>query len=71
VSAGLALVIPIVGIAAASLALGVARATYYRHQRAPRPARPRPTPQPALSAAERATVLATLDSERFADKAPA
>lgn len=60
----------IVGAMAACAALAVARATYYRHQ-TPRPApRPRPKPSRALSAAERAVVLAELTSERFVDLAP-
>ncbi|MBE7449918.1 MAG: IS3 family transposase [Kofleriaceae bacterium] len=70
-SAGLAHLIPIVGVVAACLALGVSRATYYRRQRVSHPLPPRPTPPRALSSAERAEVLATLDSERFVDKAPA
>lgn len=70
-SAGLAALIPLVGIAAACIALGVARATYYRRLRPSRPPVPRPTPARALNSDERAIVLATLDSERFADKAPA
>jgi putative transposase len=58
----------------ACAALGLARATYYRHTR------PRPTPAPvarewvsprALTAPERDTVLAVLHEPRFADLAPA
>lgn len=70
-SAGLAALIPIVGIVASCVALGVSRATYYRRRRPPRPANPRPTPPRALTFAERGEVLALLDSDRFADKAPA
>lgn len=70
-NAGLLALIPIVGIVAACAALGVARATYYRRRSPARPPTPRPTPPRTLSGAERATVLATLDSDRFADKAPA
>ena len=70
-SAGLMMLIPLVGIVAACAALGIARATYYRRQRPARIAAPRPTPPRALSQDERAAVLATLDSPRFADKAPA
>jgi putative transposase len=52
--------------------LGVARASYHRRSRPVYgPRRPRPTPVRALSGAERAEVLATLDSDSYADKAPA
>lgn len=68
--AGLACLIPIVGVVAACVALGVSRATYYRRRRPSTPARPRPAPARALSEKERHEVLATLNSERFADKAP-
>ena len=62
---------PTVGTAPACEAIGVPRATVYR-SRAPRPeAKPRPTPQRALSRAERQEVLDTLHSERFVDMAPA
>jgi len=68
---GLAFLIPLVGIVAACVALGVSRARYYRAQK-PKPApKPRPRPARALSDQERAQVLATLDSEPFMDKAPA
>jgi putative transposase len=55
--------------------LGKSRATHYRRQR-PRPAdvgprAPRSAPPGALTEAERATVLATLNHETFVDKAPA
>lgn len=62
---------PVVGLAVACAALGVARATLYRRRRPPTPPRPRPTPPRALSAAERGDVLAVLHEERFVDKAPA
>jgi putative transposase len=58
---------------AACEALGVSRATAYRH-RSPRPAgerRPRARPALALSEEERAAVLAELHAERFADRSPA
>ncbi len=63
------------GIAAAPLcrALGVSRASLYRHRK-PKPTcerRPRPTPPRALSALERRQVKETLDSPRFVDRAPA
>jgi putative transposase len=54
---------PVVGLVAACAALAVSRATFYRRQR--------PTPQRALPADERANVLSVLNSERFAEKAPA
>jgi putative transposase len=70
VTAGLNYLIPIVGIAAACAALAVSRATYYRDQKPkPRP-QPRPTPGRALTDSQRENVLAILDSDRFADKAP-
>lgn len=62
--------IPLVGVAAACVALAVCRASYYRAQK-PRPEpKPRPTPARALTAAENAEVLALLDSDRFGDKPP-
>ena len=68
---GLAFLIPLVGIVAACVALGVNRASYYRAQKPkPRP-QPRPRPARALGDDERAHVLAVLDSEPFMDKAPA
>ena len=60
-----------VGQAVACRALGVPRATLYRHMRPAAPKRARPTPERALSTAERQVVLAHLHSERFRDKAPA
>ena len=54
-------------------ALGVARASLYRHRK-PKPTgerKPRPTPPRALSPAERREVKATLNEPRFVDKAPA
>jgi putative transposase len=68
---GLAELIPVVGVAAACRALGVNRASYYRTQKPCSPAKPRPRPARALTEAERAEVLAVLDSEDFMDKAPA
>ena len=62
---------PAIGTAPACEAIGVPRSTLYR-QRAPRQEpRLRPTPQRALSLAERQQVLDVLHSERFVDKAPA
>ena len=63
-----------IGTAAACTAVGVSRATLYRHRLAaesPRPKQPRPTPPRALSAEERQVVLGELHSERFVDQAPA
>jgi len=52
-------------------AIGACPATWYRRQkpRLPR-ARPRSAPPLALSAAERGTIVALLNSERFADATP-
>ena len=66
-------VAPEIGLAPACRALGVSRATAYRH-RSPRPVterRPRPRPAMALSEEERAGVLAQLHAERFVDASPA
>ena len=66
------------GVAEAGRALGVSRATCSREHReaptvpaTPVPPRPRQRPARALSAAERAAVLAHLQRERFVDHAPA
>ncbi len=62
-----------IGLAPACRALGLSRATAYRH-RSPRPAperRPRSRPPRALSDEERAQVLAQLHAERFVDASPA
>lgn len=68
---GLSFLVPLVGILAACAALGVCRASYYRAKQPPKPAAPRPRPARALSDAQRAEVLAVLDSDQYADKAPA
>ena len=60
-----------VGQAAACRALGVPRASLYRSLQPAPSRRARPTPERALTAAERQAVLDHLHSERFADKAPA
>lgn len=62
---------PALGVRALCQALGCPQATYYRHRR-PRAATraPRGRPPRALSAAEQATVVATLHESRFADLAP-
>ena len=69
--AGLEHLIPLVGIVIACAALCVSRASFYRAKAPPKPRAPRPRPPRALDDAERAEVLAVLDSDRFADKAPA
>jgi len=69
-----------VGIQPACLALGVARASYYRQrpllgpcalEQPPIPCNPRPTPARALCAYERLAVRAVLNCERFQDCSPA
>lgn len=62
---------PVVGVVAACAALAVSRATFYRQQQPTAPRAPQPSPPRALPADERARVLSVLNSERFADKAPA
>ena len=60
-----------VGARAACSALGVPRATFYRHRNpSPRPARERPRPPLALSAPERQQVVDVLHSPRFVDRSP-
>jgi len=61
-----------VGTACACRALGIARAALYRLRRPQEaaPKAPRPKPSNALAPHERQTVLETLNSERFMDKAP-
>lgn len=64
--------VPAIATRRALRALGAAHATWYR-RRAPsrqRPARPRPVPPLALSGRERETILAVLNSPRFADCTP-
>ena len=62
-----------VGARAACEALGVPRASYYRHQRRrerpPQPAEHRRPPL-ALTAEEQQAILEILPAERFVDKAP-
>ena len=64
---------PQVGTSTACRSLGVPRATLYRKRRPSLPvaAVPRPKPPRALGEQERQQVLDVLDSEPFADKAPA
>jgi putative transposase len=64
---------PIIGTRPACRALGASVATVYRRRRPPeppRPARPRPAPERALTQPERAQVLEVLASERFVDMSP-
>jgi putative transposase len=59
-----------VGVAAACRALGVPRSSLYR-ARHPKPAaKPRPTPERALSQSEKAAIRQKLNSERFWDSSP-
>ena len=64
---------PAVGTAAACTAIGVPRATVYRHRLPKTSAAPKPRPASprALSGDERNRVLDVLHGEAFADKAPA
>ena len=71
---------PVLGVGAACRAMGLWRGVSARqrsrsHRRTlmgpPRPVLPRPCPPLALDAQERQTLLVTLNSERFADTAPA
>jgi putative transposase len=59
-----------VGIVRACVVLNVARSRVYRRRRARLMPPPRPRPAHALTDAERETVRATLNSERFMDAAP-
>jgi putative transposase len=63
---------PIIGTRPACRAVGASPATIYRRRcpSEPRPARPRPTPERALSEPERDAVLEVLHSERFVDVSP-
>ncbi len=63
---------PIIGTRPACQAVGASPATIYRRRRPPEPrlARPRPTPERALSEPERDAVLEVLHSERFVDVSP-
>ncbi len=64
---------PSVGTSVACDAIGVPRATVYRHRQPKTSAAPKPRPAPprALSGDERNRVLDVLHGEAFADKAPA
>ena len=63
---------PTVGLVAACRALGVPRASVYRHRRPPvsSPRRLRRSPPRTLTPRERTQVLETLHEERFVDRAP-
>jgi len=60
----------VLGVAVVCVALGIARASYYRRLR-PKKAASRKTSPRRLADEERATVLAVLHEPRFADLAPA
>ena len=60
---------PMIGVVAACLALGLARATYYRWLK-PKQTPKRRSPPRTLSVDEKANVLAVLHEPRFADLAP-
>lgn len=62
---------PRLGVAPTCIALGVARASYYRKRKPPVERSPRPTPARALPAEERQAILEALHEPRFADLAPA
>jgi transposase InsO family protein len=59
-----------VGVAEACRVLGVPRSSVYRARQPQAEPCPRPTPERALSAEEKAEVRAILNSERFCDAAP-
>ena len=59
-----------VGVTAACRALGVPRSSLYCARHAKPAAKPRPTPERALSRAERVAVRQELNSERFWDSSP-
>jgi len=61
---------PMLSVWAVCAALGLARATFYRRQQFG-PHQARRSPPRTLSGDERATVLATLNADRFCDLAPA
>ncbi len=64
---------PSVGMVTACRALGLSRASVYRHRKPAVAAAPRPRAAPAraLAPSERERVLATLHEDRFVDRAPA
>jgi putative transposase len=68
---GVLFLVPLVGVVAACAALCMSRSRYYRAQKPKAAPTPRPSPPRTLSDDERANVLATLDSDKYMDKAPA
>jgi putative transposase len=62
---------PEIGLEPVCTALNLPRASVYRHRRLRSEPAPRPKPRHALSVAERQAVLETLNSEPYADLAPA
>jgi putative transposase len=64
---------PLIGIVTACRLVGRSRATHHRwlHPAEPKPKTPRPAPASALSAGERAALLALMNSPRYAELAPA
>ena len=59
-----------VGVSSACRALAVPRSSVYRARRPKPAAKPRPTPERALSPTERAAVRQVLNSEEFWDSSP-
>jgi putative transposase len=57
-------------VSAACQALAVPRSSYYRAHQPKQAAKPRPSPQRALSQEEKVQVRETLNSERFQDSSP-
>ena len=60
----------VIGVSAACRALSVSRSSLYRARQPKQEAKPRPTPERALSVEEKAQVRETLNSERFCDSSP-
>lgn len=71
--AGIDELTPVLGRRAGCATLGRSRATHYRHRRPPLhgPPEPRARSHRALQPCEAAEIMATLNSERFCDQAPA
>jgi len=63
--------VPAVSLKAACAAVGVPRASFYRRRRARLAPTPRQSPPRTLTSDERQRILAILNSDRFADQAPA
>jgi transposase InsO family protein len=62
---------PTVSVKAACAALGIPRASFYRFRQPRSEAVPRRSPPRTLTAQERQHILSALNSDRFADQAPA